>query len=752
MKRKLLSASLLALCLAFSAFAQVQQEQLQTSAQRSKVNAHKEQLVRGGMPYEAAVKRALTVFENEQEVSSRNRLIPRPTRNRLPVPPAASIWVNRDPANPANPHPVYDAATAEDLVKDVLLSDPAAHSRITNVSFTGTALNTTDRSLAYFSNGDGMGIPSGLILSTYQAQEAEAPNLYSGGLGGGSASLYGDLHLTPIAAPYSANAGSILQFDFQPYTSKISFDFIFASEEYPEFSNSLYNDAFGFFVFEQGDPTNFINIALFPDGSPVTINDSNWGNTGSNSPSGLPAPLTGSYPALAINPEWHVPNYEDRYVGSDSLMEYDGRTIKLQAVAENLDPSKTYTLKLAICNVSDDGLGSAVFLANLDLGRAEGDVGGPDTGVSVAEIDALGLNDEGNPMFIYGNRPCTYPMELTFDEIAASTHAIIDINYISGPGTVFPKSALRSLEGEQLFSVDTIQLNGLQDMILQYKFKLSTDFDGFVNGQYAGMTVSVRGTNTVDTVFYAQLYNELSWNVDYRMMTEIDKGYLDLGVTGGTPHAHRSLNGGLTWKPISAGFSSQELLYIGETCDILLYQPFQCCYDTVKIRKNTGTLEIQHYVDILGESGVITEPAARKHYVKGNNDFSFTAKYAGDPLRVQAKGYYSKILLDLDKTAELQLDGSYKYTIYKVAEPWTISFTPQPNSDQVSNEALLLRSVWSSGNTLYMNVQTPCIANIYTLTGLLYKQVEADGNTAVQLPQGFYIVSVNGKQYKVMIK
>ncbi|HCC52175.1 MAG TPA: hypothetical protein DEQ30_09045, partial [Porphyromonadaceae bacterium] len=78
MKRKLLSASLLALCLVFSAFAQVQQEQIQTSAQRAKVNAHKEQLVRGGMPYEAAVKRALTVFENEQEVSSRNRLIPRP--------------------------------------------------------------------------------------------------------------------------------------------------------------------------------------------------------------------------------------------------------------------------------------------------------------------------------------------------------------------------------------------------------------------------------------------------------------------------------------------------------------------------------------------------------------------------------------------------------------------------------------------------------------------------------------------------
>ena len=208
----------------------------------------------------------------------------------------------------------------------------------------------------------------------------------------------------------------------------------------------------------------------------------------------MPAPL-----GDAVNPQWHVPNYWDNYAGSDSIMEYDGRTIKLQAIAENLDPSKTYTLKLAICNISDNAYGSAVFLSNLDLGKAEGDIGGPVTGISVAGVDALGLNEEGEPMFLYGNRPCTYPMKLTFDNVAASTKAIIDINYLTGAGTVFPKSALQDLEGKQLFAVDTIHLNGPQDTDFTYDFKVSTEFAGLVNGQYVGMPVSVRGRYTADT-------------------------------------------------------------------------------------------------------------------------------------------------------------------------------------------------------------------------------------------------------------
>ncbi|MDR1601729.1 MAG: T9SS type A sorting domain-containing protein [Tannerella sp.] len=49
-------------------------------------------------------------------------------------------------------------------------------------------------------------------------------------------------------------------------------------------------------------------------------------------------------------------------------MEYDGRTKLLTAVADNLNPEKTYHLKLAIANKTDKNYGSGVFLANLDLG------------------------------------------------------------------------------------------------------------------------------------------------------------------------------------------------------------------------------------------------------------------------------------------------------------------------------------------------------------------------------------------------
>ncbi len=708
--------------------------------QQTEIDAHVEQLTKGGMSTEMAQRRALSVFQSNQQVS---------LRSRQTTPPTKSIWVNRDPDNLTNPHPIYDTATAEDLVKNVLLSDPSAQSRITNVTFTGEPLTSANRSLAYFEHGDEIEIPKGLILSTYGAMNAEGYNVSSGNLGGG-VSLTGDPHLTTIATS-SVNGGSILQFDFQPYTSKVTFDFIFASEEYPDYSNASVNDAFGFFVFEQGDPSNFVNIALFPDASPVTINNSNWGNTWSNDPSGLPAPL-----GDAVNPQWHVPNYWDNYVGSDSIMEYDGRTVKLQAIADNLDPNKTYTLKLAICNIGDNAYGSAVFLANLDLGKAEGDVGGPNTGISVAEVDALGIDKiTGKPMFLYGNRPCTFPMELKFDNIALSTNAIIDINYIASPGHVFPGKALLNMEGKQLFPVDTIQLDPSMGNIMKREFRISTDFDGFVNGQFVGMTIGVRGSSSVDTVFYRQLYDTISYDHQYRMPTLTDKGYLTISVKGGTPYVHRSIDDGQTWKPIDQEFTMWELLYVGENCDILLYQPHQCCFDTIKIRMQTGSVTLQRYVDILSAPGVtITNPGDGngRYYVESHQDFSFTATYAEEPMTVQATGTYTNRQLALDQTAVKQADGSYKYTIRQVVEPWTIQFVGKTNSGDVSNEFFANRIVWSSGNTLYVNTAKETIVNIYTLTGVLYKQEYITGNGAIQLPGGIYIVSVDGKRYKIVIK
>lgn len=755
MKKRLLLLPFLMACLMFSVFTQAQQEKKElTLAQRAKVNAIKEQYVRGGMPYELAMERALRAFESEQRIS---------TRSRLATPPDSSIWVDRDKDNwgIGNYHPVYHDYTPEDLVKKVLLGDSRAESAISNVKFAGHNWNGTswtadDRSLHFFENGQYLGIEKGLLLATGPALQAEGTNNSSAEMLGGT-SVSSDPDLQKICS--DVWSGSVLEFDFIPYTSRVTFDFIFASEEYGDYSNKhTYNDAFGFFVSKADNPVDTINIARFPNDSLVTISNSNWGYRGDESKAFYDAnpPDTTGYSAaltwnagqngfyvpfgspIAVNPQWHIPHH----TSGSPIITYDGQTVKLEAVADNLVVGEKYHLKLAICNKGDDSYGSAVFLANLNLGLPTGTVDIPYS--DIATIDSLGMDADGNARFMYAG--CSYPIEMKFTPSSPALYPIdVEISYINIDST-----AVTDIDGKPL--KNKFQLENVNDIIRSHEIVLSTDYTGFENGQYVGMIVSIAGGGS-DTVFYKQLFEEVSWDVKYTMVTEIDKGRLNLGIKGGSPTLHRSIDDGQSWVPISKGFSQWDLLYIGEECDILLYQSFQCCYDTIKIRKPTGTVNVQRYIDIPKVSGVSTNPGIGRHYIDSRKNFTFNAYYAGDPMSVKATGYYSRTTQDLDATAELQADGSYKYTLYKVVEPWTISFEPKTNAGEVSNETLVVQPpVWSSGNTLYVNVSEKSVANIYTLTGVLYKQAEVGGYSTIQLPRGFYIVSLNGSQYKIMIK
>lgn len=435
-------------------------------------------------------------------------------------------------------------------------------------------------------------------------------------------------------------------------------------------------------------------------------------------------------------------------------MTYDGQTVKLQAVADNLTPGVTYHLKLAICNKTDNDWGSAVFLANLDLGEAGGSVGGLTEEVSIADIDSLGQDTDSLPKYYYGNGSCTYE-DLTLDFTNAATGATIVLNYITEDGYTFPESALQNLDGEQLFEKNTFLL-AKGGEIWTYDFMVSTNFADFTPGQYFGLTVEVVGSGKTDTVFWKQLYGPLSWNPRYQMPTDAtDKGFLNLGIQNGTSHVYRSINGGKTWKHVDAGFSNWELLYIGEHCDILLYQPYYNRYDTIKIRETSAPVTLQRAIDIkVPPAGVVLSHYAGRHYAAMGKNFSFTAKYNEKPLIVQAEGYYSKIVLNLSEGAVIQMDGSYKYTIPRVVEPWTVSFSTSTDSGgETSNSKIGEQTAaWSSGDKLYLKSPESSIARIYTLTGSLYRELEINGDKVVQLPHGFYVVSLNGKRYKVMIK
>ena len=83
----------------------------------------------------------------------------------------------------------------------------------------------------------------------------------------------GDPDLDPFVPAFGTFDAAVLEFDFEcPTGGVLTLKYVLASEEYNEFVNGFYNDAFGIFV-------NGVNVALLPDGvTPVSINTVNGGN------------------------------------------------------------------------------------------------------------------------------------------------------------------------------------------------------------------------------------------------------------------------------------------------------------------------------------------------------------------------------------------------------------------------------------------------------------------------------------------
>lgn len=221
---------------------------------------------------------------------------------------------------------VTDADNGTTLSNTILGSDVT----ISNLSFIGTATQS-----GTFTNGDsaGIGISEGIVLTTGTAQTAAMSNTdtgYTVSLG-----TAGDADLDNITSPYSTYDANILQFDFTTDTGNLYFNYVFASEEYNEYVNSSYNDAFALFV-------DGVNIAIAPDGQAVTINNVNCGN-----------------PYIGIGP--NCSSYNNN-AGAIFDIQYDGFTDVFTAQILGLTIGETHTMKFAIADTSDTALDSAVFI------------------------------------------------------------------------------------------------------------------------------------------------------------------------------------------------------------------------------------------------------------------------------------------------------------------------------------------------------------------------------------------------------
>jgi len=198
-----------------------------------------------------------------------------------------------------------------------------------NVKFTGVPVAE-----GTFTGGQpSVGFDSGIALSTGLVSDLPQTNDVQASTDNGQP---GDPQLDAIVAPNMTHDASVLEFDFIPTGSTLSFNYVFGSEEYNEFVNSGFNDVFAFFV-------NGQNVALLPGtNTPVAIDTVNLKSNAqfyrNNAPPGDPSPTNSPLPIVL-----------------------DGLTTVLPATV-SVNPGQMNHIKLAIADTQDSIFDSDVFI------------------------------------------------------------------------------------------------------------------------------------------------------------------------------------------------------------------------------------------------------------------------------------------------------------------------------------------------------------------------------------------------------
>lgn len=214
--------------------------------------------------------------------------------------------------------------TAEEMGTDFFSNSCVTPS---NISYTGAS-----GTYAFFDAGNTtLGVSAGIFLGSGFAVDAVGPNdsgAASGVSGGG-----GDSDLEALIGGGFSSDAAILEMDIMATGSQLEFSYVFASEEYPEFVNTGFNDVFAFFISGPG-LDGLQNISMVANSSePVSIN--------------------------TINEFQNAEYYVDNSNGLD--IQFDGYTTELSAEVA-VTANETYHIKIAIADMGDNVFDSGIFL------------------------------------------------------------------------------------------------------------------------------------------------------------------------------------------------------------------------------------------------------------------------------------------------------------------------------------------------------------------------------------------------------
>ena len=282
----------------------------------------------------------------------------------------------------------------EQIIRKFLLNEES-DLIIKNVSFKGKR-----QSMVYFYNETPLDvINQGVLLSTGDVFDAMGPN--KSAITGTRGSGWSDKDLQAVATGVVMDAVA-LEFDLIALRDSIVFEYVFASDEYPEFVDKGVNDIFGFFLTQQNSRALFpMNLAQVPNSrKPVSINNINH----------------------RVNEQYFLRSdflnaHDDAFWKKNPAIflrarffEYDGFTTVLRATAK-LEPGETYHLKFAIGDVGDRIYDSAVMLKAKSFASS---------GKRIPQADAIVKNEIDQKMSAFkttysSNEDLSFNLQINFN-------------------------------------------------------------------------------------------------------------------------------------------------------------------------------------------------------------------------------------------------------------------------------------------------------------------------------------------------
>ena len=196
------------------------------------------------------------------------------------------------------------------------------------INVSNAIINCDPNGIASFNGSSNLGISNGIILTTGSTSIVSPNNNNTSA--GNCNNTSGDVQLNSLISATTYDA-CVLEFDIIPICDTLRFNFIFGSEEYPEFVNANVNDPFAFFISGPGI-IGQSNIALLPNGMNVSIDNVNSTN-----------------------------NAQFFNTNTGTSIEYDGYTTVITA-SVFVQSCQSYHLKIVVADAGDCYYDSGVFL------------------------------------------------------------------------------------------------------------------------------------------------------------------------------------------------------------------------------------------------------------------------------------------------------------------------------------------------------------------------------------------------------